>query len=70
MYCGLVVKLSLAISRLSEVNNLMERLIFDLLATNLLEVLIFEELVSSAVSALGVRLRKLSKALNGQSWDG
>jgi hypothetical protein len=29
-----------------------------------------EELDSPAVSALGVRSRKLSNALNGQSWDG
>jgi hypothetical protein len=29
-----------------------------------------EELDSPAVSALGVRLRKLSNAHNGQSWDG
>jgi hypothetical protein len=28
------------------------------------------ELDSPAVSALGVRSRKLSNALNGQSWDG
>jgi hypothetical protein len=28
------------------------------------------ELVSPAVSALGVRSWKLSNALNGQSWDG
>jgi hypothetical protein len=31
---------------------------------------ICEELDSPAVSALGVRSRKLSNALNGQSWDG
>jgi hypothetical protein len=29
-----------------------------------------EELDGSAVSALGVRSRKLSNVLNGQSWDG
>jgi hypothetical protein len=29
-----------------------------------------EELGGRAVSALGVRLRKLSTGLNGQSWDG
>jgi hypothetical protein len=29
-----------------------------------------QELDSPAVSALGVRERKLSNALNGQSWDG
>jgi hypothetical protein len=29
-----------------------------------------EEFNSPAVSALGVRSRKLSNALNGQSWDG
>jgi hypothetical protein len=29
-----------------------------------------EELDSPADSALGVRSRKLSNALNGQSWDG
>jgi hypothetical protein len=31
---------------------------------------ILEEIDSPAVSALGVRSRKLSNALNGQSWDG
>jgi hypothetical protein len=31
---------------------------------------ITEELDSSAASALGVRSRKLSNAINGQSWDG
>jgi hypothetical protein len=34
------------------------------------DVRITEELDSPAVSALGVRSRKLSNALNGQSWDG
>jgi hypothetical protein len=31
---------------------------------------LFEELDSPALSALGVRSRKLSKGLNGESWDG
>jgi hypothetical protein len=33
-------------------------------------LIFFEELGGRAVSALGVRSRKLSTGLNGQSWDG
>jgi hypothetical protein len=36
----------------------------------LVYITLHEELGGRAVSALGVRSRKLSTGLNGQSWDG